>query len=1299
MATLLLGAAGGLIGGALFGPLGAMAGRALGTLGGAVLDEALIGGNRTRTVEGPRLSDLDVMASTEGAAIPRIYGRVRLPGQVIWATRLKELKREETGGGKGGSLAPSTTTYTYYANFAVGLCEGPISRIGRIWADGKLLETRRLTLRTYLGTEDQEPDPWIEAKQGTGSVPAYRGLAYLVFENLELTDFGNRLPQLTVEVERTVGRLEQQVRAVTLIPGATEFGYDTRTILQKTGEASYARESRHVTGFASDFEASLDQLLAACPNLERVSLVVSWFGDDLRAGHCTVQPRPERRNKVTTPVQWMVSGHTRFTVPPVSQVAGRAAYGGTPSDDSVVRAIARLNAAGLKVTLNPFLMMDIPAGNALPDPWSGGASQPAHPWRGRIVCDPAPGRPGSADGTAACATQVAALFGTDEPADFTRLGSLVVHHGPDAWSLRRMVLHYAHLAVAAGGVEAILIGSEFEALTRLTDAAGAFPAAAQLARLARDVKTVVGSGTKVSYAANWAEYGAQVMANGDLRFPLDQVWAEPAVDFVGIDYYPPLADWRDGSAHLDAQVSSSIHEPAYLKANLRSGEAFDWFYADDDARAAQARTAITDGAHGEPWVFRQKDLWSWWANAHHERIGGVRQAVATAYGPGAKPIRLMEAGVPAVDKGANRPSVFPDFKSSENGLPPFSSGARDDLMQRRGLAAILESFEPAAGASLSDNPVAPAYGGRMVEAGCVFVWTWDARPYPQFPLSDEVWSDGVNWATGHWLTGRLGGAPLDGLVATLCTDFGVPDVESARLGGAVDGYVVEQPMTGRAALEPLARAFAFDAGEEAGHLVFRPRGIGPITELADDDLVRREDEALVTLTRAQESELPREVNVGFIDGLQDYRHVAVSSRRLVGASRHAAHTDLALVASTAVMARAAEIWLQDLWAGRETAQFALPPSACALVPGDLVRLTHDGRARVMEITRVEEAEDRTVTARTIEPEVFDAVSGGAEAGRVAMPVASGPPAVVVLDLPARNGGDPLPLQYLAAAAAPWPGTLAIWRSADGASFSALAPLSASAAFATLLEDLPPGPAWRFDPSGSLLVKTDGAILSGASPAQVLDGANALVLFAAGREPEIVQYTEAELVDADTYRLSGLLRGAAGTEAAGTVTWPEGSRLVRLDGAVVAVANGLSELGRVYAYRVGSVRGDHGDEDVTEVSATVGAAALRPLAPVHVRAARTGAGVTIGFVRRTRLDGDSWEPVEVPLGESVEAYRVEILNGSSVVRTFEVAEPQALYPAADELADFGAPQAELTVRVAQLSASVGPGGATVAVVRP
>src|SRR5690349_14633719 len=446
MAALVLSVAGAAAGGAVFGPAGAIAGRLAGAIGGNLIDRALFGGSQ-RNLEGPRLADLDVMASTEGAPIPRVYGRARLSGQVIWATKLEEVVSTNSDTDSGGKGAPqattNTTTYSYFANFAVGLCEGPIGRVARIWADGKPLDLVGLNYRIYTGSETQTADPLIVAREGAGNAPAYRGTAYIVFERLPLADFGNRIPQLSFEIMRPIGRLEKMVRAVTLIPGTTEFGYETGTVVRLLGPGQFGAENRHAAHAASDVDASLDDLQAACPNLERVALVVAWFGSDLRAANFTLTPKVDSSIKQTFPDTWSAAGFSRLTAAVVSTVGGRPAFGGTPSDASVTHLIQALRARGLKVTLYPFVMMDIPAGNALTDPYTGAAAQPAYPWRGRITCDPAPGRPGSPDGTGAAATQVDAFFGIGDP---------------DAWGYRRMVLHYAQIAANAGGVDAFLIG-------------------------------------------------------------------------------------------------------------------------------------------------------------------------------------------------------------------------------------------------------------------------------------------------------------------------------------------------------------------------------------------------------------------------------------------------------------------------------------------------------------------------------------------------------------------------------------------------------------------------------------------------------------------------------------------------------------------------------------------------------------------------------------------------------------------------------------------------------------------------
>jgi hypothetical protein len=311
-------------------------------------------------------------------------------------------------------------------------------------------------------------------------------------------------------------------------------------------------------------------------------------------------------------------------------------------------------------------------GNALLDPYTGASSQPAYPWRGRITVSPAAGQPGSPDKTSAAASQIAAFLGTAAVSDFAVSGDSVVYSGPGEWSYRRFILHYAHLALAAGGVDAFIIGSELRGLTQVRDGASHYRFVAALATLAADVKAVLGSGTKVVYAADWSEYFGHQPADGtgDVFFHLDPLWASPDIDAVGIDVYWPLADWRDGSDHTDRLAGAlSTYDPAYLHANIAGGEGFDWYYASPADRDAQARTPITDGAYAKPWVFRFKDIKSWWLEQHFDRPAGVESATPTAWMPQSKPIWFTELGCPAVDKGANEPNVFVDAKSSESATP------------------------------------------------------------------------------------------------------------------------------------------------------------------------------------------------------------------------------------------------------------------------------------------------------------------------------------------------------------------------------------------------------------------------------------------------------------------------------------------------------------------------------------------------------------------------------------------------------------------------------------------------------
>ena len=1295
MATLLLQVAGNALGAALGGPIGAVIGQAVGGIAGAQIDQSLLGGSAgTRSVEGPRLSEISGLASSEGTAIPRVYGRARIGGQLIWATRFEEeikvsVTRTKTGGKGSPKQKTVETTYSYYANLAIGLCEGPIAFVRRIWVDGRELDVATVAMRVHQGDEAQEPDPLIAAKEA-GEAPAYRGLAYVVFERFPLADYGNRVPQFSFEVVRPVEGLGQMVRAVTLIPGAGEFVYETRAVSHEPEAGVSESLTRHQLYGGTDVDTAITYLTALCPNLRRVALVVAWFGDDLRVGECTIAPRVEIAHKPTIGTEWAVAGLDRTSARVVSEIAGRPAFGGTPSDESVIRLIRRLrDDYGLEVVLYPFLMMDIPAGNALPDPVSGAAGQPHYPWRGRITCFPAPEAGGSPDATAAAATQVDTFLGTVVAADFAVEGERVVCALPEEWSYRRFILHYGRLAQIAGGVSAFVLGSEMPGLTRVRGAAG-YPMVDGLVALAGDVASILPSAT-LTYAADWTEYGAHVRNGGqDVTFPLDPLWASPAIGAIGIDFYPPLSDWRDGADHADAAIASGPADLAYLRSRLDSGEAYDWFYADDTGRADQTRLPITDGAYGKPWVFRPKDLVGWWSHPHVPRIDGV-ETLATAFVPGGKPIWLTEIGIPAVDKGANAPNVFPDPKSTEGGVPPFSSGARDDLVQARGLEAILSGFDPARpGFEPGRNPVHPETGLRMVDPANIFVWSYDARPFPAFPDLGGIWADGAAHDTGHWLNGRIEGTPVDRLLRRILADFGLPAADEIAVDGFLDGYVLERPLSARQALEPLAQAFGFDATMSGGRLVFRGRGGSVARVLGRDDLVLDREGRPYALRRAQESELPLELRLGFTDADSDYRTTAVLSRRLAGAARREIGVETAIVTRAAEGQRLADRRLQEIWAGRETLDLELSPDRLELEPGDVVVLVVDGGERLFRLTRIEDGVTRRASARAVEPAIYrnGALPSPPRPPRSA-PALPGRPLAIPLALPIVRTQPP-PLLSLAAYASPWPGALAIWRAEDAGSFALLRLIEAPSIVGETLTALPPGPLWRSDRHAGLEVRLRGGVLASVTPEAALAGANAIALLDATGAVEIVTASQVELIGPGQFRLSGLIRGIAGSEAAAGRSLPAGSRLVVLDGAAITLTDDLADLGVARRYRIGPVQRDIADASMVEITAAASSAALLPLAPVHIRARRVSDGIALSWIRRTRVDGDSWDLAEVPLGEDTERWEIAVRNAGAELRRATTQTAAWLYPSAWELADFGTLQAEIEIVIAQLSAAAGRG---------
>ncbi len=1282
MATIVLAAAGNAVGG-LLGPIGAVVGQAVGASAGSLIDQSLL--RSGRAVAGPRLADLAVQSSTEGEPIPRVYGRVRIAGHLMWATRHEETAVTTRSGGKGGT---SSTSYRYAANFAVALCEGPIHRVARVWADGTPLETDAITWRVHLGDETQEPDPLILARQG-GVAPAYRGTAYVVFERLPLDDWGNRIPQLTFEVVRAVDTLEAKVRSVCMIPGSTEFGYATTAVRRLSGGFT-ATENRHTVSAGTDFLASLDELTSICPDLRSIALVVSWFGDDLRAGSCRLMPGVDAGDKVTGPLVWSVAGIGREAARLVATVDGRAAYGGTPSDDTVVAAIHEIRARGLEVVLYPFVSMDIAGGNGLPDPW-GGDEQPAFPWRGRISCHPAPARPDRADGTATARAQIAAFVGTAAPSHFSVGESGVVYRGPNEWSFRRMILHMAHLGRVAGGVDGFLLGSEFVGLTTVRDDTGAYPFVNALVALASEVRSILGPDAMLTYGADWSEWFGHRPndGSGDVLFHLDPLWAAPAIDRVGIDAYWPLTDWRPGE-HLDRAVADTCLDPDHLAARVASGENFDWYYASAADRRAQIRTPIVDTAHGEDWIFRPKDLVGWWSNHHHERRAGRRSPTPTAWVPGMKPIALTELGCPAVDTGTNRPNLFPDPKSVESGLPDFSSGARDDLAPRRLVEATIDRFaEPVF------NPISSVYAGPMVPEDGISLWAWDARPFPTFPMASDVWSDAAAWATGHWLNGRLGGLSVDGLIRAVLADVGFDAVEFRAVSGHVDGFVVDRRMSAREALEPVLAATCVDAIDTGTALRFAGRARRTDLRISADELVASSDGPLLRLTRRQEGELPAEISLTFSDALLEHRRTTVSTHRLGSATGHSAGADLPIVAPISTMIGLADRWLADLWSGRTGAHFAVAPSLVALEPGDVVELDADGRSHRLMIESIVDGAARTIEARSLDPEVY-------RSGRNAARLRSGPlapvrgvPVVHVLDIAHPMLDDRIHCPFVAAAAEPWSGPLAMWRRLDAAGFAEIGRIDAPATLGVSTNVFRPGPTAVWDRATTLDVRLTSGLATASGEARTLDGAGRAALRAPSGLWEVFQFAEAELVAPATWRLSHLLRCQGGSEDAwnGISEIPAGAPFVVLDDRLATLPISRDDLGRELTIRVGPAAEPYTSPAHVDLFATPVGRGLLPWSPVHLAASidPESGDLHISWVRRSRAPGsDTWAAVEVPLAETAERYRLYVSRAGRSVASADLDVAYWTWPFAERRAALGSAPVEVEIAVAEWSAELGPG---------
>jgi hypothetical protein len=214
-------------------------------------------------------------------------------------------------------------------------------------------------------------------------------------------------------------------------------------------------------------------------------------------------------------------------------------------------------------------------------------------------------------------------------------------------------------------------------------------------------------------------------------------------------------------------------------------------------------------------------------------------------------------------------------------------------------------------------------------------------------------------------------------------------------------------------------------------------------------------------------------------------------------------------------------------------------------------------------------------------------------------------------------------------------------------------------------------------------------LSSASMEDVLNGANAAAVGdGSGANWEVIQFANATLVGEDLWDISLRLRGQAGSDGIMPDDWPIGSLFVLLDGRPEQIDLPLSARGLERHYRVGPAGKSYDHPVYAHVAIAFDGVGLRPYAPAHLRAPKAGPDRQISWIRRTRIDGDSWQGTEVPLGEDSEAYLLRIRDAGGLKREVELSTPAFTYSDAMQVSD--AVTLPYTIEIAQVSARFGYG---------
>ncbi|WP_375318905.1 glycoside hydrolase TIM-barrel-like domain-containing protein [Candidatus Tisiphia endosymbiont of Oplodontha viridula] len=449
------------------------------------------------------------------------------------------------------------------------------------------------------------------------------------------------------------------------------------------------------------------------------------------------------------------------------------------------------------------------------------------------------------------------------------------------------ILHYAELV--KDHIDSFVIGSELIGLTSIRDQHNNFPAVIELIKLAKLVKKIVGNNVFVTYAADWSEYHH----TKDGWYNLDKLFASEYIDFVGIDAYFPVT----------RTVSSGISSKEIIKG-WQSGEGYDYFVDEKDNQ------------HQLSADYAWKNLRYWWENYHRNPDG-----VTTEWQPKMKKIWFTEFGFPSIDKATNQPNIFFDPLCSDGGVPKYSTGEVDFSIQRKAIRSFIEYWQT------------QEYIEQM------FLWTWDARPYPAWPHSN-IWRDGNLWAKGHWVNHKFGACNLAAIILELSYKCGIPlnNIDISTIDEAVEGLVLNKALSCIDIINLLRIIYFFDIIADQQQIKFIKRGYSPICNISSKILVKLSSNSYLEQMEISKTSIIGKIELNFIDRYDDYNNgfCQINSENL--SHRAIPVLKLPIILSYLEAERLGQLILKNAATETKILRFIMPASFIKYQPGDFIVL-------------------------------------------------------------------------------------------------------------------------------------------------------------------------------------------------------------------------------------------------------------------------------------------------------------------------------------------------------------------------